>query len=189
MIRMSAQIDSELANLAGKQLPFIASQALNRTAIGARDKVRANLPKRFRLRNNWTRGGIRAQMSSRANLEAAVVAPDYMGVQETGGERTSDRNRLLSAPSTNIQTGRVIPKSKRPKAALKGRAFFIDQGGGDVGLFQRVGRKGRKLRLLWWMTQEQEYDERFNFESDVSDYVSERFGPTFVSTFAAALDR
>jgi hypothetical protein len=187
MIRLTAQIDSRLSEFAGSQAPFIASLALNRTAVGARDLVRENLPKRFRLRNNWTRGGIQTRTSTKANLVAHVLAPDYMLIQETGGERQPATSRLLAAPSEAMQSNRVTPKSKRPRALLAGKGFIIDMGGGEAGVFTRYGKKRGQIRLMYWLTDAQQYEERFEFERDVSAYVQGRFSVNFATALADAL--
>jgi len=189
MIQITAQLENDLADLAGKQLPFVTSLALNRTTVEARDLVRGNLPKRFKLRNNWTKNGIQAQTSNKNSLVARVMAPGYMGIQETGGTRTPERSKLLAAPSKAIQGNRVPPKSKRPKALLSDRAFIIDMKNGDAGVFMRYGKKRGQIKLLWWLTDDQQYDERFEFERDVNDYVQDRFSANFLAAMTEALGR
>lgn len=187
-IQILAQLDTNLAALAGKQLPYVASLAINRTAIGARDAVRGNLPRRFTLRNSWTRGGIQARMSSKSSLMAQVVAPGYMAIQETGGERRPDAGRTLTAPVAAAQSGSVIPKGKRPRALLgSGRAFLIRMRDGDAGVFSRFGPKRGQIELLYWLSDRQEYSERFNFEADVQAHVRERFSTNFAAAFAEAV--
>jgi hypothetical protein len=187
MIQITAQLENDLATLAGKQLPFVTSLALNRTTVEARDLVRGNLPKRFKLRNNWTKNGIQAQTSNKRSLVARVMAPGYMGIQETGGTRTPERSKLLAAPSEQLQASkRVIPKGKRPKALLNGKGFIIDMKNGEAGIFQRQGKKG-KIRLMYWLGQEQSYEERFEFEDDVRTSVQSSFGDNFRQALAFAL--
>lgn len=188
MIRLSAQIDADLAAIAGKQLPFAASLAINRTAIGARDLVRGNLPKRFRLRNNWTRGGIQARMGSKGSLVAHVLAPDYMRIQETGGERRPTRSKMLAAPAEEFKGNRVLRKAERPRALLsQGRVFIIGMPGGDAGVFERTGPKRQQIRLLYWLSDQHDYDQRFEFEADVREHVSDRFSTNFAAAVAQAL--
>lgn len=187
MIRLNAQIDSSLAKLAGKDLPFVASSALNRTAVGARDLVRDNLPKRFKLRNSWTRGGIQARMSSKAELVAAVVAPPYMAIQEAGGTRTPNGSRMLAAPSDAVAGNQVIPKARRPRALLQDGAFIIGLGAKGAGVFERYGKKRGQIRLLWWLSDEQRYEDRFEFEQDVRAYTMGRFEVFFAAELAKVL--
>lgn len=188
MINLIAQIDTNLAQLAGKQLPFAASVALNRTAVGARDKVRDNLPRKFRLRNGWTRGGIQARTSTKSNLVASILAPDYMLIQETGGTRRPSKSRMLAAPVGAASGTSVIPKGKRPRALLGDRAFIIDMGGGNAGVFLRYGKKRGAIKLLWWLSEDQQYEDRFEFEDDVRDYVQDRFSSNFVAAMMQALE-
>lgn len=188
MIQITAQIENALAQMAGDQLPFAASLALNRTAVGARDVVRDNLPKRFRLRNNWTKGAIQARTSTKSNLMAMVMAPDYMAIQETGGSRQPTKSRLLAAPVDVAQGSRITPKSKRPRALIaSGKGFIVDMGNGDAGVFKRYGRRREKIRLMYWLTDEQQYEERFEFDRDVSGYVQGKFSVHFAAALADAL--
>lgn len=185
-IRLMAQADSNMAALAGKQLPFVLSRALNATAIGARDQVKANLPKKFNLRNSWTRGGIQARMSTKAHLMAQVVAPGYMAIQETGGVRTPNRSKLLAAPAQ--PTSGVVPKGSRPRALmLSGEGFRIPLKNGRVGLFKRTGRSRKAIQLMYVLAPEQKYEERFGFEEDVTAYVKTRFGANFAVALAGVL--
>lgn len=188
MIRLTAQIDSNLAKLAGKQLPYVTSVALNRTAIGARDLVRENLPKRFQLRNHWTKGGIQARTSDKTNLMARVLAPEYMLIQETGGTREPTKSKLLAAPAESMQSNRITPKANKPRALLSDRAFILDMGGGDAGVFLRYGKKRSQIKLLWWLSDNQAYEDRFQFETDVRDYVQDRFSSNFIAAMTAALE-
>ena len=188
MIRITAQLDSNLAKFAGKQLPYAASVALNRTAVGARDLVRDNLPKRFRLRNNWTKGGVQARTSTKSNLMARVLAPEYMLIQETGGTRQPTKSKLLAAPAEAMQSNRVTPKAKRPRALIaSGKGFILDMGNGDAGVFERYGRKRGQIRLLYWLTDDQQYEQRFEFQRDVSAYVQGKFSVNFATAVADAL--
>ena len=186
MIRITAHLDNaDFADFAGRQAPFIASKALNKTAVGARDLVRENLPKRFRLRNNWTKGGVQARTSNKANLTAHVMAPGYMEIQETGGDRHPSASRLLAAPSKAMQTGRVTPRAKRPKALIaSGKGFVLNMGNGDAGVFKRYGKKRGQIRLMYWLTDEQQYEERFEFERDVTEHVETRFSKNFAAALA-----
>lgn len=187
-IHLMAKVDSNLAKLAGNQLPFITSVALNRTATGARDLVRSNLPKRFTLRNNWTRGGIQSVMSNKSSLMAQVLAPDYMAIQETGGERSPRVSSTLAAPAE--KTNRVIPKGLRPRAMIQsGKAFVLPMSNGNAGVFQRTGKKRKDIKLLYTLSDQQSYEERFHFEDDVRAYVMTKFSVNFAAAFAQAMDR
>lgn len=185
MINIAAQIANELDAIAAKQVPFAASLALNRTATGARDVVRGNLPKRFRLRNQWTQRGIQAKPSTKRNLMALLTAPGYMQIQETGGLKHPNVSRLLAAPTDELQGNRVIRKSMRPRAVMsQGKGFVLPTGSGRAGVFQR---KRKQIRMLYALTPDQHYDERFHFEDDVREHVGLHFSANFRDALAQAL--
>ncbi|MEN6401125.1 MAG: hypothetical protein ABFD94_04215 [Armatimonadia bacterium] len=187
-IHILAKIDDRLHEIADKQAPFITSLALNKASIGARDVVKGNLPTRFRLRNNWTMRGIQSRMSNKANLVAEVQAPGYMGIQEEGGTREPDSGfRMLAAPGKALQGNRIIPKKKRPGAVLADKAFIIGMPNESAGVFIRYGKKRGQIRLLWWLQADQQYEERFQFEQDVNDYVQDRFSSIFLSEWSKVI--
>jgi hypothetical protein len=191
MINITAQIENELDAVARKQMPFAASMALNKTAVGARDEVKANLPTRFKLRNQWTMRGIQAKTSTKHTLLAEVNAPGYMAIQETGGDRRPSSSKMLAAPSTEAKGTSVIPRGQRPRALLaSGTAFIKPMANGDAAVFKRMGGKKRnKLRLMYWLTAEQSYDERFEFEADVEKYTQANFSDNLSLALAKALSR
>ncbi len=180
-IEITAKIDNELAQAAGKHLPFAASLALNNAAVGSRDLVRSNLPSRFTLRNKWTHGGIQAKTGNKRNLTAHVLAPSYMRLQEEGGSRSPLESKMLAAPTDAIAGPRVISRAKRPGALIDaGKAFVLPfRSSGDAGVFQRYGKGKGKIRLLYVLSDRQEYDERFQFEEDVRSYVQSQFNEHF----------
>lgn len=185
-IQLLAEIDVGFAKRAKGQLPFIASKALNKTAVGARDEVKRNLPRRFKLRNHWTAGGIQARTSSKTNLVASIVAPSYMAIQEDGGQRKPNAGKMLAAPA--FQTSRPIPKAERPKSLLARRkAFFINYGGEGSGIFERTGNGANDIKLLYWLKPTQDYEARFNFEQDIRQHVSTHFGANFAVAFAESM--
>lgn len=184
-INLMAQVRADMAKLAKNQLPYVTSLAVNRTAIGARDYVRRQLPAKFTLRNSWTRMGVQARTGNKADPTAYVRAPGYMAIQETGGSREPTKSRLLAAP-VGAKSASLIPKAKRPRALLGGKAFIIDMKGGDAGVFVRYGKKRGQIRLLWWLSEEQKYQDVFEFEDDVRAHVEARFGANFVAALVQA---
>lgn len=183
MIHLTAQLDTELAKLAGEQLPFATSVALNRTAVGARDEVRQNLPKRFRLRRSGATRGIQARMSSKRDLTATIFAPGWLSIHETGGRMQPTRSRLLASMAGDA------PKAALRRATARGTAFRLDvDGGSRAAILERTGRRGRKaIRLLAWLSPEHEFEPRADIESDVRAHFAERFSPNFAEALAEAL--
>jgi hypothetical protein len=178
MIQITAQLDNDLAALAGRHLPFVASLALNRTANGARDEVRDNLPQRFRLKRASIPKAIKVLASTKADLTAHVIAPGFLAIHETGGEMQPTSSSLLAAKPEGVTT-----------RALRNRSgtFRRDMGDGHDAVFKRTGRKGRGIKLMAWLSPEHDFEQRLHMEDDVREHVSRRFAPNFAEALAFAL--
>ncbi len=177
MINLTAQIDSELARIAGRQLPFATSLALNRTAAQARDRVRQKLPKQYKLNNGWTQRAVRVKPSNKINLLAQVEAPGYLAKHETGETVRPTKSRLLASLAPGVR--------KTQLARALDQSFRVDMGGGRFGIFQR--KANRSIRLLAWLAPEHDYDETLGFEQQVRDEVGARFSPNFAQALSEAL--
>ena len=186
-IHLTAQVSAHMERLAKNQLPFVRSLAINLTAVDARDDVRQDLPSRFTLRNTWTRLGIQVRPGNKDNPTAVIRAPGYMGIQETGGTlKPAGGFKMLSAPVEAGGKSNLIPKAQRP-TGIGRKGFFVDMGGGEAGLFVRTGRKRKQIRLMWWLSKEQKFEERFEFEDQVREAVESRFAPNFARAFSQAM--
>jgi hypothetical protein len=179
MIQITAQIENELEQIAGKHLPFATSLALNRTAKEARDVVAGNLPKRFKLKRGSIPKTIKAVMSKKNNLMAMVTAPGFLGIHETGGTMNPTSSSALAA-----KVGGISSRTLRRNQA---NTFRLDMGNGNAAVFKRTGRKRRGIKLLAWLSQEHEFDERLHMEGDVKEIVQTRFAANFRGALEAAL--
>jgi hypothetical protein len=120
-----------------KHIPYILARTLTNTAVGAEMAVRATLPGKFTLRNTFTEKGIRfkAAQKNAAIVQAEVFtdtanrrsgAPDYLGRQETGGEKCPVNGRMhIAIPMPALWQliggkGRPIPAEMRPRTLLSG---------------------------------------------------------------------
>jgi hypothetical protein len=179
MIQITAQIQNELAAMAGKQLPFATSLALNRTANEARDAVARNMPGRFNLKRASIPKTIKAIMSNKNNLLAKVTAPGFLGIHETGGTMTPSSSSLLAAKVGGTTT-RTLRNRKN--------TFRLEMGNGNAAVFKRTGRRGRRsIKMLAWLSQDHSFDERLNMEGDVTEIVQTRFGANFRDALGVAL--
>lgn len=176
MIRITAQLDNDLERLADRQLPFVTSLALNRTASQARDEVAGNLPERFRLKRASIPKTVKAVMSRKNNLMAMVTAPGFLSIHETGGTMEPQSSSLLAAKVNNTTT-----------RTLRNRdgTFRMDMGDGNEAVFKRRSRTS--IKLLAWLSPEHDFDERLHMGEDVQRVVSDRFGLNFRDALAQAL--
>lgn len=175
MIRLNAQIDTDLARIAGKQVPFATSVAINRTAVGARDVVRANLPKRFRLKRSGLPSTVKAVMSTKQSLLARIVAPGFLSIHETGGTMQPTKSRLLAAKPEGVNS-RMLEQREG--------TFRMPAGNGHEGVFKR---RGRSIQLLAWLSPEHDFDERLHMADDVREHVGQRFSTHFAVAISEAL--
>lgn len=163
-----------LSSVMQRQMPFAVALALTRTAQDAQEEIRQRLPVQFHLKNTWTARNIRIKAATKANWEAIITAPDYMAKQETGGELQPESSRHLAGP-TDLLRGRRIPRGMKPSALLDRDDTFILTRNGHTAIAQRAGRKGKKLRILWWLTATQDYKPRFHMGETVADSVRTHF--------------
>ena len=140
-----------------KQIPYILARTLSNTAIGAEMAVRGTLPGKFTLRNTFTEKGIRykAAQKNAAIVQAEVYtdtanrqtgAPDYLGRQETGGEKVPHNGRPhIAIPMKPLWEliggkGHPIPAELRPKNLLMGSQF-----GGYVDSRTKRNKSGARM--------------------------------------------
>ena len=147
-----------------KQLRFAASRALNDSAFDVRRKLVASLDDHFTIRNKFSERGFRVVKAKKSNLRATVGSTrEYLVDQVKGGRRhrgSIPTRKLRGSPK------RTVRRSRWPRALLgrKERHFMLDARAGGASLpgalsrhagrrerliFRRMGRKGRRLRLLW----------------------------------------
>lgn len=186
---MQIQIESQTFNISehfAKQIPWATALALTRTAKDAQKRIVDDLPKRFHLKNGWTARMIKIVPATKANHEAQVTAPGYMAKQEQGGTRKPEQGVHLASPGQSLR-GRLIPKAMRPGAAFgKPRTFMLYGKGGKEAIAQRRSKGSRQFRILYWLTETQEYDKRFQMLEAVEITARSRFAKHFMEALQAA---
>jgi hypothetical protein len=178
-----------------RQLPFATALALTRTAQEIQAEVRAELPQRFTIRNDWVSKGIRIEKATKQNLEATVYSKDaFMVLQETGGVKTS-RGTAQGIPMDVKASARgIVPKGLWPRALLGNPKVFRARIGGVDGLWQhvRVSRKRRRagertLKLLYVLKPSVTLKPRFGFADTGSRIAAERWDRMFDLAWAEAV--
>ncbi len=181
-----ARLTRDLDETANRQIPFALARALTMTARDAQTDVRADLPRRFTIRNTWVSKGIRITPATKAKPEAVVGSLEpFMARQETGGTKTARSHSRVAVPKT--KPTRIIPKGQRP-AALKGkpRVFLINTRFG-AGIVRREGRDRYPLQFLYWLKRGVRIKPAFGFKGTTAETVSRRFAPNFVEAFSSAM--
>lgn len=185
---MSITLLAELPDIAatGRDIQKAFPRILTGLAYDGRDDVRDELPRVFILKNRYTERGVMAFAAKPSDLEAAVVAPDYLEPNITGEDRTPRNSRYLAGPD-----GKAFPRDRAISrsnwaGALKGRpgTFIMEMKSGKVAIAQRRGKKRKPLRILYWLTESQSYDPIFDFVGAVEAAVAHNLGKQVDKAFA-----
>jgi hypothetical protein len=148
------------------QIPYASAVALTRTAQEAQKAVRANLPKKFIIRNNWTQKGIRMQSAKKQDWPdqyAVVGSVDKRMVEFEDGEvraKPFKGTAFVYPRAIRPNKRALIPRSKQPGALLNGnpslpyhnrrgptgskrkpRPFLAMLKTGEMGVFVRTGER------------------------------------------------
>lgn len=140
-----------------RSIPFALASTLTAVAQDAQAEVKRNVRSSFKLRNTWTEQGIRIKPAdSRSYPITADVhtdtanrqtgAPDYLGRQETGGEKMQHAGgQFIAIPTKYLRqfAPTTIPNELRPKnllGAANGRFLYTGRKGQQVNGRQRVIR-------------------------------------------------
>jgi hypothetical protein len=140
-----------------RSIPFALASALTGVAQDAQAEVKRNVRGAFKLRNSWTEQGIRIKpaRSNEYPIQADVHtdtanrstgAPDYLGRQESGGEKVQHAGgEFIAIPTKYLRqfAPTTIPNELRPRnllGAADGRFLYTGRKGQQVNGRQRVVR-------------------------------------------------
>lgn len=137
----------KLRGFAKKQFKFATSKALNDTAFDVRRSSIALFERSFEVRNKrFISTALRVKKASKRNLEAHVydrLGRDWLARQVKGGTKTA-RGKYLAIPVAAKRTARG---SRDPRSYAK--SFIQTTRSGSTGVFQRFGRGGKRVRMLF----------------------------------------
>ncbi len=194
-INISSQVKRQLhpfiRGLARKQLPFATANAINSTCFDIRKEIVSHTyPEAFDVRNkHFARAAFRVGKASKRRLVGRVydrLGRGWLERQARGGTKRPDGSNL-AIPTRNIKrtaSGR-IGVAKRPRNLRN--AFVADLRGRGKAVYQRYGRKGKKLRLAYVLEPRARVDQRFDFYEDANRIVNKRFVAHFSRAFAHAV--
>jgi len=181
-------------DLVNKQLPFATARALTLTAQDAQAAIRASMPQHFTIRNAWSQRGIIIKPASKDVIpyRSAVMVGDiwnYLFLQEPGGEKTPISSQHLAVPEDiRSSPSQILRRGLRPKALLARKDVFIkDLGGGNQAIYQRVGRGGHNLKLLYILIPEAHIRPRLGLAETALKIGNERWAINFAGSLEAAM--
>ena len=192
------KLDRSLDKLGKKQLPFAFAKTLNQTmkAVG-KYTVARTYPRAFDVRNKgffkaamFTKDAVR--WATKTKLRAS--ARDQFGrgnlqLHATGGTKRA-RSGRMAIPSryTKATRGaRGVRKNLRPRAVVDTPKGFIDRDGPRDAIYQRYGRGGKQVRLLYVLQPSAKIRKRFRFYEDAQRITRQVSPKLFKRNFAHAV--
>lgn len=180
-----------MLNTATSQLPFAASVALNRTAKAMAAELREQLPEHLDRPTPFTMRAFGMKASTKARLKATVLTRDiqagYLIYQVRGGTRKPHR-RAIPVPVTIRRNRRYGNMARHAiKNALANPHTFSGRIKGVDGIWQRVGRGRRQLKLLVAWERSVEYRKRFPFMGIATQVHARKFNREFYKAYRQAL--
>ena len=166
-----------LDDLGKKQLPFAFSKTLNQT-MKAVEKytVARTYPRAFDVRNKGffkasVFSGKAVRWATKTRLEVSVrdqYGRGNLQLHATGGTKRA-RSGRMAIPSRYTKATRGpkgVRKTLRPRAVVDTPKGFIDRDGPRDAIYQRYGRGGSKVRLLYVLQPRARIRKRFRFYED-----------------------
>jgi len=192
------KLSRSLDQVGKKQLPFAFAKTLNQT-MKAVEKytVARTYPRAFDVRNC---AFFRAAMFTGSAVKRAtktklrVSARDRfdrgnLQLHATGGTKRA-RSGRIAIPSrfTKATRGaRGVRKALRPRAVVNTPKGFIDRDGPRDAIYQRYGRGGKQVRLLYVLHRSAKIRKRFRFYEDAERITRSVSPKLFRKNFSQAI--
>ena len=192
------RLSRSLDQLGRKQLPFSFTKTLNET-LNAVQKytVARTYPRAFDVRN---RAFFKASMFTGTAVKRAtktklrVSARDRfdrgnLQLHATGGTKRAKSGRIaIPSRFTKATRGaRGVRKALRPRAVVDTPKGFIDRRGSRDAIYQRYGRGGSKVRLLYVLQPRARIRKRFRFYEDAQRITRQVSPKLFRRNFSQAI--
>lgn len=183
----------------GKQMRFAAVNTLNKVAVTLQGQtVSEILPHAFTLRSRgagwWqpkTKLGFNVKFANRRDASPAAVLgtrADWMPLQEQGGVKRRAAGKLAIPVGARPSKTSPIPKRMKPKALLHGgKGFLIYAKSGFVGLFERIGKPRKAIKLLYQIRGEAEVQQHIHWIEEMHRRAPALLKSHFATEFRNAL--
>ena len=192
------KLSRSLDQVGRKQLPFAFAKTLNQTMKAvAKYTVARTYPRAFDVRN---RAFFRAAMFTGSAVKRATKTKlrvsarnqfdrGNLQLHANGGTKRA-RSGRMAIPSryTNATWGaRGVRKGLRPRAVVDTPKGFIDRDGPRDAIYQRYGRGGKQVRLLYVLHRGARIPKRFRFYEDAERITRAVSPKLFARNFAHAV--
>jgi hypothetical protein len=170
-----------LDDLAKRQLPFAAANALTKTARLVQREETSAISQVFDRPTPFTQRAVGVKPARKTDLTSEVfikpIQAAYLKLEETGGVRTPKKQALLLPAKIALNQYGNIPKGALQR--LKGRRdIFIGQVKGIGGVWQRMpSSRGQphRLKLLIAFKPRAAYRPRFGFNPRAKAVITAAF--------------
>lgn len=172
--------------IAKKDMPFVSSVALNKTAWDLKRELDKELEKSLDRPTPFTKKAVRVRNSSKKHLVAylaiAPIQANYLRFAIHGGTRRPQGRALLYPVGQRVNKYGNMPRRAVSRLANSPRTFSgIPRGRTTPGLYKRVGAKGKKgLRLMVSYQSRADYKKRFDFYGVSEKTALKVMGKNFV---------
>lgn len=180
-----AEIERSLSDFARDQLPFAIALTLNDTAQDAKADEERALDRELDRPTPFTKRGIYVRRASKRRLESEVgvkrVQAEYLGLQAKGGVRRPKGKALVLPVGQRRNAYGNMPKGAVRRAAGRADTFATKPGRKKgkhlrAGIYQRVGRGKKNLKLLVAFEDRATYKPKLPF-----DRVAKRTGELVIA--------
>ena len=192
------KLSRSLDQVGRKQLPFAFAKTLNQTmkAVG-KYTVARTYPRAFDVRNKgffkaamFTKDAVRWATKTKLRVSARDrFDRGNLQLHATGGTKRA-RSGRIAIPSrfTKATRGaRGVRKALRPRAVVDTPKGFIDRDGPRDAIYQRYGRGGSKVRLLYVLHRSAKIRKRFRFYEDAERITRAVSPKLFSKNFSHAI--
>ena len=197
------KLSRSLDQLGKKQLPFAFAKTLNQTMKAvAKYTVARTYPRAFDVRNraffkasmfsNSGQGGKAVRWATKTKLRVSARDRFDRGnlqLHATGGTKPA-RSGRIAIPSRYTKARRKakgVPDKLRPRAVVNTPKGFIDRDGPRDAIYQRYGRGGKQVRLLYVLHPSAKIKKRFRFYEDAERITRQVSPKLFTRNFAHAV--
>ena len=181
-----------------RQLPFAFSKTLNQTmkAVG-KYTVARTYPRSFDVRNKaffkasmFTGDAVRWSTKTRLKVSARDrFDRGNLQLHAKGGTKRARSGRIaITSRFVKAKRGiKGVGKNLRPRAVVDTPKGFIDRRGSRDAIYQRYGRGGSKVRLLYVLQPTARLAKRFRFYEDATMITRKVMPKLFRRNFSQAI--
>jgi len=192
------KLSRSLDQVGRKQLPFAFAKTLNETMKAVpKYTVARTYPRAFDARNlaffraaMFTGSAVKRATKTKLRVSARDrFVRGNLQLHATGGTKRA-RSGRIAIPSRYPKAtrgARGVPKNLCPRSVVATPKGFIDRDGPRDAIYQRYGRSGKQVRLLYVLHRSARIPKRFRFYEDAERITRAVSPKLFRKNFSHAL--